>query len=442
MIITVFIWFVFIIGFYFTRRCPGIHLGVVALGMNAVIGTFFPAFYNMVEIKTWRNLSNYSDNIGQNLQLEYLAYGFGLLWPILFTRSSLHKAIKKLKTARYSRNYIISRDYFICFSLLFAGILLYGYYIHLVGFNTLFNNVANLSEKYKVSSGLGPLAFGLNILTVCYLWAESSQFPKKILYLFRLLAIALMYYSIVLMHVRTYSFIIILGFLFIYFKEKEINLWRIKGRLTVIFILLWSCVEIIGLLRGVRGGDVQPYIANMKMGTTLNSMVGGSEFTHPFITSFELYNKYEAGIWSGVTYWNSLLILIPKSIYPSRPESSAEWFVKRFYPSNYRKGQGTAFSMVGEAWLNFGSLIGPFMIGSLIGLIICIVINRSLIYPYSSTSRLLAYFLFIVIMSERYAFNGTMKSISMIAFIVFILNFCFQLVMVSHITFKKYNKHS
>ena len=60
----------------------------------------------------------------------------------------------------------------------------------------------------------------------------------------------------------------------------------------------------------------------------MGEVVGGSEFSHPFITAFELRRDEVAGSFRGNTYFESPLSLIPSFLYPDKKPSMPEWFAE------------------------------------------------------------------------------------------------------------------
>jgi hypothetical protein len=68
----------------------------------------------------------------------------------------------------------------------------------------------------------------------------------------------------------------------------------------------------------------------------------------------------------GRTYLESLLILVPRAVYPDRPEPMNVWLARTFFPRAYARGGGYAGALVGEAYLNF-SFLGPVLVLLLVG---------------------------------------------------------------------------
>jgi hypothetical protein len=83
-----------------------------------------------------------------------------------------------------------------------------------------------------------------------------------------------------------------------------------------------------------------------------------SEFGAPLLTITEVIRRVpaEAPHRLGLGYVNALGSMVPLVIWPNRPDAAGEWYAKTFYPGEFSRGGGFAFSPVAEAYLNFGSL--------------------------------------------------------------------------------------
>ena len=69
------------------------------------------------------------------------------------------------------------------------------------------------------------------------------------------------------------------------------------------------------------------------------------------------------------TYIHAVPQLLPKVLYPDRPQAPSEWFVWTYFPVLARKGAGFAFSAVIEARAN-GGVLGIAVVGLLTGMTI------------------------------------------------------------------------
>jgi oligosaccharide repeat unit polymerase len=105
---------------------------------------------------------------------------------------------------------------------------------------------------------------------------------------------------------------------------------------------------------------------------------GQSEFTGASFVTLTLLNAVpeQHGHRYGATYLQSLLILVPRAVYPERPEPLNVWLARTFFPRAYAKGGGYAGALVGEAYLNF-SFLGPVVVLLLMG-VFCAWLGRLL----------------------------------------------------------------
>ena len=81
----------------------------------------------------------------------------------------------------------------------------------------------------------------------------------------------------------------------------------------------------------------------------------------------------------GRTYLEIPAILVPKIIWPGRPQGPGIWYASRFYPRYAEAGGAYAFSPVAEAYLNFGPIgivLSFVAVGAILGLL-----ERKLMYP-------------------------------------------------------------
>lgn len=65
-------------------------------------------------------------------------------------------------------------------------------------------------------------------------------------------------------------------------------------------------------------------------------------------------------------YASALLQVIPRAIFPDRPEAPAEWFIRSYFPDLAALGYGYGFNAIVESVANLGD-VGPAIIGSIVG---------------------------------------------------------------------------
>jgi len=137
-------------------------------------------------------------------------------------------------------------------------------------------------------------------------------------------------------------------------KKEEISrlLWIFAG--GVIFLLSFP---IFSLFRaGVRGMDL---LRNYYFSTTVIDPAG------PYYSLLVSLTHKEKLF--GLTYINDLLLIIPKWIWNDRPMGTAESFARDIIP-NWQPGQGLSYSLMAEAYQNFG-VMGAFLQYFFIGLL-------------------------------------------------------------------------
>jgi hypothetical protein len=82
------------------------------------------------------------------------------------------------------------------------------------------------------------------------------------------------------------------------------------------------------------------------------------------------------------------------------------------------RGGGTAFSIVAEAWLDFGPFFGPCLAGAVFGWILIHVERRRVTHPAGMVARLAPYMLFYVAVEHRNESATLLKQAFMIAIVV------------------------
>lgn len=137
-------------------------------------------------------------------------------------------------------------------------------------------------------------------------------------------------------------------------KKEEISklLFAIVGGIIFLFSF-----PIFSLFRaGVRGMDL---FRNYYFSTSLIDPAG------PFYSLLVSLTQKEKLF--GLTYINDLSLIIPKWIWEERPMGTAEYFAREIIP-NWQPGQGLGYSLMAEAYQNFG-VTGAFLLYFMIGLL-------------------------------------------------------------------------
>jgi hypothetical protein len=307
------------------------------------------------------------------------------------------------------------RDFACAWGLLLAGGVLYAFYIERVGMESLTSHV-DYADKYLRSIGLGPLIFGLSMVIAGCLWAEDADLATSDKWPFRIVGAAIVIWAFAFISTRTYALFLLLGYGAIVCRRRRIELRRVHPGLIVALIVTYGCLESFSLLRGLYRDDFEQAVNELASQgeTAIACVVGGSELSHPFITASEVMYDRVPGELAGESVPNAVRALMPLALDPDRPLTLAESFARANYAELANRGGGTAFSIVAEAWLDFGSLIGPFLIGAVFGGLLVWLERRAQTRPDGMLARLVPYLLFYVAVHHRNEIATLLKQFVMI----------------------------
>ena len=395
------------------RRESPLHLVVALMGMTIVIGLTFPIGSLFVEPETWRNLAVYTTSMGADIQWDYFAFGLGLLLAYILLVRHISTQAQNLP-AQLPTGAFFSRDELFVGVLTFLGMGLYLSFIGIIELSTLLYT-ENLAKKYLIAKGLGPFKLGLHLIILACLWAEAGRVRRSLLMLMRVVAVGIMVWGLLFIHVRTYPAFLLIGYLAIYLRRTQITIASTRFRIVLLFTFLLAFFVVAPLYRtslAIRLNPAEILTREIldKPSERILRMWIVSEFAHPFMTAFELRRDEEGASQLGRSYLNAPLITIPRFIYPTRPESLAERFVRTNYPDLAARGGGSSFSLVGEAWLNFGALLGPFVIGTLMGILLTLVENSAKRNRNSIIAMVVPYFVVsFAILAHRAEFTVLFK---------------------------------
>lgn len=392
---------------YALRRRSPLDPTVLFVGFTALVGAFYPLATAFVAPQTWRNVRYLSEEVLRSTQVQYLALALGVLvaaWASRDRRPRAAAAVPPTPAETW-------RDGWTAWGLLALGGSLYAVYVSKVGLGALLAR-DDFALKYRASEGLGPWLFGLNLVIVACLWAEGSALRQR--GFFRLVALATVAWSIGFVAVRTYALALGIGYLYVLCRRRGLELRRLRPALVAAVALGYAGLESYSLVRGVWDGDFLDAVQRMQeMGgdtnVVLGRAVGGSELAHPFITAMELVEHEEPGALVGASYLRGLQILLPLALAPERQQSLAQTFAEEHYPDLHARGAGTAFSLVGEAWWNFGSVLGPFAVGLALAWFALWLARGADRRPHGWVARLLPYGCYLTLLLHRRAFESTVK---------------------------------
>jgi hypothetical protein len=402
-------------GLWLARRLSPLHPLVFALGWTLVLGSFYPLTTLFVEPSSWRNLGDLSEEVLLSVTGDYLAFGLGLLLAVLWFWSPGGLAAPRSAAKSPARARERWRDRLVAWGLLAAGLLLYSVYVRRVGLEPLLDR-HDYAEKYRASEGLGPFLFGLNLVICACLWAEASFERGRARLLFRCLSLIVVVWALALISVRAYAIAVILGHLVLFCDRRGVQLRRVRPLVLAAVLAVYAGVETYGHLRGSWRGSAADLLASVQdLGqaskATLGQIVGGSELSHPFISAMEIAQFEEPGELRGRSYVNELWTVVPLAFHPDRERTVAQLFVAEYYPAVSDRGGGTAFTLVGEAWWNFGPILGPLLVGSAIGMLLALLARGTRRRPHGLCARLVPYLVPLVLGMHRSSAAASFKQL-------------------------------
>lgn len=386
--------------FAMRKRSP-LHLFTLFVLASGLVGSFYPAVTLWVEPSTWRNLSSLTEDTVLAVQLEYVALLTGLSLACLV--QALRRRLEPPETVRVRNPALVRyRDVVVSCGLFLLGALLYAGYVERIGTSALFNR-QDYAEKYLLGSGLGLFAAGIKVMIAACLWAEAGAVPRAFRWGFRVAGALLAIWSIGFLSVRTNFVLILLGYAYLAVRARGFELRRVRPALVVVLALSYVGLESFALFRGAYRGDLGSAVASLGANAeaSLSRAVGGSELGHPFITAMEVVQTRDPGELRGESWLQSVPILLPLALYPNRPPTLSQQFVWERYPAMARLGGGTAFSLVGEAWLNLGTFIGSMTIGLALGLLLLHIEWRAARSPDGFSARIAPSLLLLIAIGNR-----------------------------------------
>ncbi len=399
-------------GLWVLRRRSPLDPLLLLVAATALVATFYPVATAFVAPVSWRNVGDLPEDVLVAAQTQYLAFGLGLLAvAVLAARGAPAHAPRD--RARPPSARARWRDGAVAWGLLAAGLALYAVYVARVGLGTLADHV-DPASKYRASSGLGAWLIGLDLMIVACLWAEASALAPRHKLPFRLASLAIAAWAVGVLSVRTYALALGIGHLHALCRRKRLALARVPLTLLAGLAAGYVAVEGYSMVRGVWHDGLLDalravYGQGSALETTAGQWVGGSELSHPFITTMEVVRDEEPGALGGTSYADALAILVPLALSPDRPESLARSFAAEFYPEVDERGGGTAFSLVAEAWWNLGSFLGPLVCGLALGWIFAGVARRAQRAPDGVAARFSPYVAYVVVLIHRGTVSTLLK---------------------------------
>ena len=404
---------------YLCRKQSPLHALVIAIATTALIGGFYPVLSLVIPPATWRHVSHLSHELTLSVQVQFACWMLGLVAAAHFVTHRGWLAANDGAAERESDASARGRDFVIAWGLVCSGAVLYALYVQKVGLHALMSR-HDYAEKYLLSTGLGPLQFGLSMVIAGCLWAAASRLSRRDKLPFVLVGAATIVWSIAFISVRTYAALILLGYAAIWCRRNSFQIRKLHPGLVVALLCAYVGLESFSLFRGVYRNDFDEALRTLSAQgeAAFASVVGGSELTHPFVTAAEVMHDHEAGELAGSSVIDALRALVPVSIDADRPLSLSEKFAHSNYAAFASRGGGTAFSFVAEAWLDFGAFLGPFAFGAVFGFVLLWIERRSLSHPDGVLARISPYLLFYVAVHHRNELATLSKQTLMLALAV------------------------
>jgi len=397
----------------------GVHLSLkkgfylyssVLIGISAP-AVIIPILLVTIGYESWRIESVINPVIAFNLQLNYLSFLSVFLILIVF-----YNLIKKRERIRIEKFHTRSNALFF-FIFLIIGVALYTIYIDLLGILNLSDHVR--TEKYLVGQGLGFFESGINLIIISVIIAEFSK-NSHLRYFGRLIGLTIIFWSILILGVRTYPGILIVSWLFIYIVKNKIKIFSIRKFL--IFLLIIYLFNSIAFLRNFPR---EMWLENLNVIFSFNwpKIIGTLDHSNSYINFYEIVTliKTEGNIG---TYLKAFTNLIPSQIYNFGYSTPSEIFTSYLYPNIFEKGGRIASSLVGELWYFGGSITGPVIGGFFIG---CFFLFIEVISHKSKSNKFLfvyVYLIFYTLFIERtgfYAFTKTFTNILILSAFAYLI---------------------
>jgi hypothetical protein len=346
--------------------------------------------------------------------VDYLAFAVGLLFATVAAGVLAPRALAPEPPPTPATLRARFRDGLVVWGLLVTGGLLYSIYVSRVGLATL-TSTHDFAEKYLASRGLGVFLLGLHLMIAACLWAEAGEVSRRTRLVLRGVGLGIIVWATLFIAVRTYAAAIVLGYAHVACTRGRLRLSQVRPSLVLALLGVYVGLEGYGILRSTwtATGDLGRAIelaAEVGQEEALGSVLGSSELSHPFITTAEVARFEEAGALGGESYLDALLAFVPRFVWSERPETLAERFVAEYYPLVDERGGGAAFTFVGEAWWNFGHILGPLLAGLGLGGALLALRARAVRLPHGAVVRLTPYLLYLVLLFHRNQASALFKA--------------------------------
>lgn len=251
------------------------------------------------------------------------------------------------------------------YALVVCGLVLLLSLFHLVGGYAMFAEVGWL-EKRRLTIGLGPAAYGTVLLqagaTMLFVQSFSREGQPRLSA--RLLVAASTLALLVLLAFmsgqRRGMVFPVASFAFAYhLVVRPIPIRRYIVPLILAAAFLSSFSHFRGLIGPSERADALDYVRANATAEWLDPSRGYFGASHDNLVLMLDHAGESMPFRFGASYVGAPLQWIPVAIYPDRPLSPTEILAKKFYPGDYVRGGGRGFSILAEAYWNFGPVGVP-----------------------------------------------------------------------------------
>lgn len=400
-----------VVGLLRARDLCAVSPFVVLLVTGCLVAIAYPLGSSFVEVRSWRSLEYVSEAVVRACQVDWLAYLSGLVLATFVGRPREGGRPTEAPLGDAGLRY---RDTFLATGLILIGLLLYVQMFRSLSLADLMD-YENFAAKHRNLEGMGMFVYGIYAVAIGCFWAEAGAVSPRVRLMARLVAGGLVGWSVLVLGQRSYAVLVLLGYASIFARSRG---WRIRSVHPALLVgvpLLWIFLETFALSRGLYVdswiGALQEAASRLWTGEFVAAVIGGSEFTAPFVTAGEIRHAVEAGMLDGYNPVQGLQTLVPRALHPDRPPTLAQWFAANFYPELAARGGAAAFSIVAEAWLAFGHVLGPGVYGFALGWLSWRLEGRIAAGPTSLIARFSPFLLYPALISQRSASEVLMKTV-------------------------------
>lgn len=286
----------------------------------------------------------------------------GLIFFILGYHSHLGNILARMipllpyrwnpKRVRYTAQFFI-----------FCGILFFVVLTKEVGISTYFK--AGYMGRALLKRESGPLELGLYICQIGLILYGFYYFMTKKRINFYIIIVLYSLYILFVLRIGIRRPILALSVAYFagrYYLVKRISFIKAFpiiltcGVLLVIFAFVRHIIADSGFSIGIK------YLINNFSWSWLD--LSKTEFGAPFKNLVDILAILpgQAKHLYGLSYWQTIEILFPRYIYPSRPPTLSEWYTNTFFSEGFvRAGGNMGFFIISEAYINW-DIIGVMIV--------------------------------------------------------------------------------